>query len=70
MCESNIETISIRCTINYHQDDWKLSLAEFAYNNTLDLSSKQTPFFSSYGKYYKEYVDVRCKVQPTFKVGN
>jgi hypothetical protein len=45
----------LRCTINYHQDDWKdlLPLAEFAYNNTLHSSTKKTPFFSNYGQHPK-----------------
>jgi hypothetical protein len=38
------------CIINYQQDDWTdfLPLVEFAYNNTMHLSIKQTPFFSNY----------------------
>ena len=38
------------CTINYQQDNWTdlLHLAEFAYNNTLHSSTRQTPFFSNY----------------------
>jgi hypothetical protein len=45
----------LRCTINYQQDDWMeyLSLAEFAYNNTLHASTQQTPFFSNYGYHPK-----------------
>ena len=41
----------LRCTINYHQDNWTdlLPLAEFAYNNTLQGSTQQTPFFANYG---------------------
>ena len=41
----------LRCTINYHQDNWVdlLPLAEFAYNNTLQGSTQQTPFFANYG---------------------
>jgi transposase InsO family protein len=41
----------LRCIVNYQQDDWTnlLPLAEFAYNNTLHSSTKQTPFFSNYG---------------------
>ena len=41
----------LRCTINYHQDNWVdlLSLAEFVYNNTLQGSTQQTPFFANYG---------------------
>lgn len=41
----------LRCTINYHQDNWVdlLSLAEFAYNNTFQDSIRQTPFYANYG---------------------
>ena len=41
----------LRCSINYHQDNWVdlLPLAEFAYNNTIQDSTKQTPFFANYG---------------------
>ncbi len=41
----------LRCSINYHQDNWVdlLPLAEFAYNNTLQGSIQQTPFFANYG---------------------
>ncbi len=41
----------LRCTINYQQDDWTsyLTLAEFAYNNTVHASTQVTPFFSNYG---------------------
>jgi hypothetical protein len=45
----------LRCSINYQQDDWTvyLSLAEFAYNNTLHASTQKTPFFSNYGYHPK-----------------
>jgi hypothetical protein len=41
----------LRCIVNYQQDDWTdlLSLAEFAFNNSMHSSTKQTPFFSNYG---------------------
>ena len=41
----------LRCSINYHQDNWidLLPLAEFAYNNTIQDSTKQTPFFANSG---------------------
>ena len=41
----------LRCAINYHQDNWVdlLPLAEFAYNNTIQDSTKRTPFFANYG---------------------
>jgi hypothetical protein len=40
----------LRCTINYHQDNWTelLPLAEFAYNNTIQGSTQQIPFFANY----------------------
>jgi transposase InsO family protein len=43
------------CTINYHQDKWTelLPLAEFAYNNTFQGSTQQTPFFANYGYHPK-----------------
>ncbi|MBW0538465.1 hypothetical protein O181_078180 [Austropuccinia psidii MF-1] len=38
--------------VNYHQDYWHtwLPLAEFAYNNAENLSTKQSPFFTIYGR--------------------
>jgi transposase InsO family protein len=38
------------CTINYHQDNWTelLPLVEFVYNNTIQGSTQQTPFFANY----------------------
>ncbi|MBW0530071.1 hypothetical protein O181_069786 [Austropuccinia psidii MF-1] len=38
--------------VSYHQDDWHtwLSLAEFAYNNAEDSSTKQSPFLTIYGR--------------------
>ncbi|MBW0505949.1 hypothetical protein O181_045664 [Austropuccinia psidii MF-1] len=38
--------------VSYHQDDWNtwLSLAEFAYNDSDHCSTKQSPFFTVYGK--------------------
>jgi hypothetical protein len=40
-----------RCIINYEEDDWAshLTLAEFAYNNTIHASTDQTPFYTNYG---------------------
>ncbi|MBW0514848.1 hypothetical protein O181_054563 [Austropuccinia psidii MF-1] len=37
---------------SYHQDDWNiwLPLAEFAYNNSVHSSTKQSPFFTDYGR--------------------
>jgi len=41
----------LRAYVNYQQDDWKelLPMAEFAYNNGYQESTKQTPFFANYG---------------------
>ncbi|MBW0493988.1 hypothetical protein O181_033703 [Austropuccinia psidii MF-1] len=38
--------------VSYHQDDWHtwLLLAEFAYNNSDHPSTKQSPFFTVYGR--------------------
>ena len=38
----------LRCFVSYHQDDWYslLPLAEFAFNNTLNASTKFTPFYA------------------------
>ena len=43
----------LRCSVNYQQDNWAelLPLAEFAYNNTVHSSTKQTPFFANYGQH-------------------
>ncbi|MBW0514952.1 hypothetical protein O181_054667 [Austropuccinia psidii MF-1] len=37
---------------SYHQDDWHtwIPLAEFAYNNAEHFSTKQSPFFTIYGR--------------------
>jgi len=41
----------LRAYGNYQQDDWKelLPMAEFAYNNGYQESTKHTPFFANYG---------------------
>ncbi|MBW0560158.1 hypothetical protein O181_099873 [Austropuccinia psidii MF-1] len=38
--------------VSYHQDDWNtwLPLAEFSYNNSDHYSTKQSPFFTVYGR--------------------
>ncbi|MBW0526263.1 hypothetical protein O181_065978 [Austropuccinia psidii MF-1] len=38
--------------VSYHQDDWNtwLPLAEFSYNNSDHSSTKQSPFFTVYGR--------------------
>ena len=41
----------LRGYISYQQDNWfdYLSLAEFAYNNSISATTKVTPFFANYG---------------------
>uniref|UniRef100_A0A803SXF4 Gypsy retrotransposon integrase-like protein 1 n=1 Tax=Anolis carolinensis TaxID=28377 RepID=A0A803SXF4_ANOCA len=41
----------LRCYVNYQQDNWAslLPLSEFAYNNGVQTSTKETPFFANYG---------------------
>jgi len=41
----------LRAYVNYQPDDWKelLPIAEFAYNNGYQESTKHTPFFANYG---------------------
>uniref|UniRef100_A0A803TXD7 Gypsy retrotransposon integrase-like protein 1 n=1 Tax=Anolis carolinensis TaxID=28377 RepID=A0A803TXD7_ANOCA len=41
----------LRCYVNYQQDNWAslLPLSEFAYNNGVQASTKETPFFENYG---------------------
>jgi hypothetical protein len=45
----------LHCTINYHQDNWTelLPLAKFAYKNTDQGITQQTPFFVNYGYHPK-----------------
>lgn len=42
----------LRCVVNYHQSDWdeKLPLVEFAYNNSVNASTKMTPFHLDTGR--------------------
>lgn len=41
----------LRAYVSYQQDNWVdyLPLAEFAFNNSVNASTKQTPFFANYG---------------------
>ncbi|MBW0495878.1 hypothetical protein O181_035593 [Austropuccinia psidii MF-1] len=42
----------LRMYVSYHQDDWNtwLPLAQFSYNNSDHSSTKQSPFFTDYGR--------------------
>jgi Chromo (CHRromatin Organisation MOdifier) domain len=55
----------LRMFINYRQDDWKewLSLAEFAYNDSVHAATKQTPFFLNYGQHPWKGDDVKREVR-------
>ncbi|MBW0510586.1 hypothetical protein O181_050301 [Austropuccinia psidii MF-1] len=48
----NILEQYLRMYVSYHQDDWYtwLPLAEFAYNNAENSSTKQSTFFTIYGR--------------------
>jgi hypothetical protein len=41
----------LQCTSNYHQDNWSdiLFVAWFSYNNTMHLTTQQTPLFANHG---------------------
>src|SRR3954468_18647509 len=43
----------LRITVNYQQNDWdeQLPALEFAYNNSVNNSTKETPFFLDNGKH-------------------
>jgi hypothetical protein len=45
----------LRCTTNYHQDNWLelLATANFAYNNTMHSSTQQTLFFANHSLHLK-----------------
>jgi hypothetical protein len=47
----------LRISCSYNQDDWFdwLSLAEFAYNNSRQESTKMTPFYANYG-YHPSFI--------------
>ncbi|QRV84680.1 Retrotransposable element Tf2 protein [Ceratobasidium sp. AG-Ba] len=48
---NQVVEIYLRHYVAYKQDDWVgiLPMAEFAYNNSVNASTNQTPFFASYG---------------------
>eukprot|EP00833_Pecoramyces_ruminatium_P006739 jgi/Orpsp1_1/1180771/evm.model.c7180000074587.2 len=52
-CNSFIEQYLRLYSRAYYHDDWVdwIHLAEFAYNNSVNESTKETPFFINYGFY-------------------
>ncbi|MBW0511273.1 hypothetical protein O181_050988 [Austropuccinia psidii MF-1] len=56
--------------VSYHQDDWhtSLTLAKFAYNNAEHSSTKQSPFFTIYGRNTSFYSFHISQVTPSGKV--
>ena len=50
-CNSFIEQYLRAFSRSFHHDDWAdwIYLAEFAYNNSVNESTKETPFFINYG---------------------
>ena len=58
----------LRCIISYQQDDWVdwLAIAEFAYNNSIHSSTKQTPFFTVLGQHprWSFIPDVTTSINP------
>ena len=58
----------LRCYCTYHQDDWVslLPLAEFSFNNTINASTKLTPFYVNYGYHPKfEYITPSESIVPS-----
>ena len=58
----------LHCFISYQQDDWVdwLPMAEFAYNNSVHSSTKQTPFFTIFGQHprWSFIPDVPTSINP------
>jgi hypothetical protein len=56
----------LRVFCNYEQSDWSdlLSLAEFAYNNTLNSTTQMTPFFANQG-YHPQFSTLIDKRSPS-----
>ena len=51
----------LRIYCDFHQDDWSqlLPLAEFAYNNAMNSSTKMSPFYANYGYHPRATLKVR-----------
>jgi hypothetical protein len=51
----------LRVFVNYQQDDWSewLSLAEFSYNDKVNSSTCQTPFYLNWGRHPQKGVEPR-----------
>src|SRR4051794_20071163 len=50
-CVNQVLEQYLHCMVNYQQADWNqlLPMAEFAYNNTVQVSIGMSPFYASYG---------------------
>jgi len=60
----------LRCTTNYHQDNWSklLAMVEFAHNNTMHSLTQQTHLFANPGLHPKfDIQDVYKVVNPVAK---
>ena len=57
----------LRCFINERQNNWAdlLPFAEFSYNNSLQQSINQTPFFANYGFNPKAHPEIPSNEKPT-----
>ena len=57
----------LRCFINEKQNNWAdiLPFAEFSYNNSLQQSINQTPFFSNYGYNPKAHPEIPSNNRPS-----
>ena len=56
----------LRCFINERQNNWAdlLPFAEFSYNNSLQQSINQTPFFANYGFNPKAHPEIPSNLRP------
>jgi len=57
----------LRCFINEKQNNWAdlLPFAEFSYNNSIQQSINQTPFFANYGFNPKAHPEILSNKRPS-----
>jgi hypothetical protein len=55
----------LRLFVNHRQDDWVewLPLAEFSYNDKIQVSTGYSPFFLNYGQHPRKFTDPRREVE-------